>query len=66
MIGGVSVIGDTLVIGISGALGRANLSTGNTNFQKIDNLIIGRGVFDAGNTGSGRGTATIYNKQQVR
>jgi hypothetical protein len=66
MIGGVSVIGDTLVIGISGALGRANMSTGNNNFQKIDNLIIGKGVFDTNNTGSGKGTATIYNKQQVR
>lgn len=66
MIGGVSIIGDTLVIGISGGSGRANLSTGDNNFQKIDNLIIGRGVFDTNNTGSGKGTATIYNKQQVR
>jgi hypothetical protein len=42
------------------------LSTGPNNFQKIDNLIIGKGVFDTNNTGSGKGTATIYNKQQVR
>jgi hypothetical protein len=66
MIGGVSIIGDTLVIGISGAKGRKSLSTGPNNFQKIDNLIIGKGVFDTNNTGSGKGTATIYNKQQVR
>lgn len=66
MIGGVSIIGDTLIIGISGGKGRENLSAPGNNFQKIDNLIIGKGVFDSKNTGSGKGTATIYNKQQVR
>jgi hypothetical protein len=55
-----------LVIGISGGKGRENLSAPGNNFQKIDNLIIGKGVFDSKNTGSSKGTATIYNKQQVR
>lgn len=66
MIGGVSIIGDILVIGISGGKGRENLSAPGNNFQKIDNLIIGKGVFDTSNIGIGKGTATIYNKQQVR
>jgi hypothetical protein len=66
MIGGVTISGDTLVIGISGGKGRESLSVGTNNFQKIDNLIIGKGVFDSVNTGSGKGTANVYNKQQVR
>ena len=65
MIGGAAVIGDTVVIGISGASGKKtmNTSTGNI-FTKVDNLIIGKGAFDFST--SGIGSVNIYNKQRVR
>jgi Tfp pilus tip-associated adhesin PilY1 len=58
MIGGVTVLGETLVIGISGNAGTSQLG----NFRKTDNLIIGKGTFDS----SGSGSVNIYNKQRVR
>jgi hypothetical protein len=58
MIGGVTVLGETLVIGISGNAGTRQLG----NFRKTDNLIIGKGRFDS----SGSGSVNIYNKQRVR
>lgn len=65
MIGGATVIGDTVVIGISGASGRKSLDTTTGNrFTKVDNLIIGKGNFDF--SSSGIGSVNIYNKQQVR
>lgn len=65
MIGGATVIGDTVVIGISGASGRKDLTQANgKTFTKIDNLILGKGTFDFSSTGVG--SVNIYNKQQVR
>jgi Tfp pilus tip-associated adhesin PilY1 len=58
MIGGVTVLGETLVIGISGNAGTKQLG----DFRKTDNLIIGKGRFDS----SGSGSVNIYNKQRVR
>jgi Tfp pilus tip-associated adhesin PilY1 len=58
MIGGVTVLGETLVIGISGNAGTRQLG----NFRKTDNLIIGKGTFDS----SGSGSVNIYNKQRLR
>jgi hypothetical protein len=66
MLGGVTISGDTLVMGISGGKGRKRLNSNGNEFQKIDNLIIGKGVFDSKNISNGKGTATIYNKQRVR
>ncbi len=58
MIGGVTVLGETLVIGISGNAGTRQLG----NFRKTDNLIIGKGTFDS----TGSGSVNIYNKLRVR
>lgn len=58
IIGGVSVVSDTLVIGISGKLG----SGSEGNFKKIDNLLIGKGTFDAANGGK----VNLYGTQRVR
>lgn len=58
MIGGVTVLGETLVIGISGNAGTRQLG----NFKKTDNLIIGKGIFDS----TGSGSVNIYNKLRLR
>ncbi len=58
MIGGVTVLGETLIIGISGNAGTKQLG----NFKKTDNLIIGKGTFDS----TGSGSVNIYNKQRLR
>ena len=54
----MSVVSDTLVIGISGKLG----SGSEGNFKKLDNLLIGKGTFDAVNGGK----VNLYGTQRVR
>jgi hypothetical protein len=58
IIGGVSVYGGSLIMGISGNSGTATYG----GFTKTDNLIVGQGVFNS-TAGS---TINTYGKQRVR
>ena len=58
MIGGVTVTGNTIIMGISGNSGVSTQGS----FTKTDNLLVGKGTF---NSMSG-GTINIYGRQRVR
>ena len=60
MIGGISVFGDAVFIGVSGNAGSESLAGG---FNRTDNLISGKGNFTST---SSSGSLTVYGKQRKR
>ena len=60
MIGGISVFGDAIFIGVSGNAGSESLAGG---FNRTDNLISGKGNFTST---SSSGSLTVYGKQRKR
>jgi hypothetical protein len=60
MIGGISVFGDAVFIGVSGNAGSEALAGG---FSRTDNLISGKGNFTST---SSSGNLTVYGKQRKR